>query len=880
MFESRGPLEDSKKPMEQPEWQVAGHDRIQQLGERPLSPMRQTPHHQRSATEDLRRPPIPKLRSRSNTSTSNDISFRGQAASQPSLETSDSYGSRNLNDRRSLPPGGHLRGERSESLRMTLMKKGSRLLLKRQNSQQNLTSLRTVDWSQELDESPYYEKSNPMDGTSPAGTPPVEQGTCPGMVMMKVWLNGGTEAGVRWNISEPFDFQHLTHTEPIQFKKIQEASTDEIASDLCAIRAAQTPRRELRGIRAEHIPRPFSSAGSQAYNFSRPPGTAVPMSRPATPPRSRGPSPTSPQPSSSLSSHKAQVSIDSFTGVSLASQQEPVSPLTPPPRTSSRHCPPDFFTQHQGSPTESDFEASVASEDDEPYDFPIATWNGEFYDFTSPHAVTTPGDAAHVLPPPFQMCRTELSRVVEEDECSDWRSSVTTMTSRSSVADSTLRHPRSPYSARHFTQPMPEPLIEEPEEPECSPTTRSIPMHSTHALIEDTLNDIPYQAPRASVTVKDSDGNWEDLVDWCYEHAAEADSNFDFTRASLAGAEANVPELSHTRPASVPWWSEDTHSNELLSPEQGVKYARCSSVYSSPSSPLRELAFVPDSEPQSAVSGQSSLDSVCEAITPTQSTVELPAKFATDEAKIHAPKSVTSPTPFIPTDLMSQEVYEDLCQEMYTRHSVVDSRNQFYVGHVDGSTISSMSSMSPRRSDGSIVSSMSPRSSRAPLSKSSSQESFWARQHRNSNSGGSLPELVPSRNSREKRDSIAEESAEAFPTLSKDAVNTVGDLQSLPSFRRTPSLVKNVAQKNLLSRVITGVIDDATNAEVPLPLHPALRDRAGSDAAFRDPEPFVPPFARPAAQRMRSASSASSLKNTSPRASRASYGLFPKTSAR
>ena len=624
------------------------------------------------------------------------------------------------------------------------------------------------------------------------------------------------------------------------------------------MRASQVPRRELRGIKAENISRNDLSLAPSPQMSHSPYG-----SRPTTP---RRPSDTSnnlsPTPTYAITRHQPSSSIDSSAQVSLQSQQERESQYILPRRSLLQYSPPEVFTRDdevEESPVESCFEASITSEASAPYDVPIATFNGGAYDFMAPHAVTTPDDAAHLLmPPPFEMVRTELSSVIEEDEHSEGRrSSTMTLTRRPSTADSSLQHLKSVPDTQQSLEHCRDSIAETYRESiQCSPKKQRRSIKIMAPSFDDAVGDVPFTrlSQQFSTTVKDTEGNWEDLVDWCYEHNAEADCNFDFTRAA-----SPTPETSCHTPAIDDGSANAMHPLDRDIYSDHFKTRRSSSVYSIPSGALLPLeTSVPDLEPVSAISTQSSFDGVSEAVTPIQSAMEMipPPSFSLPPSKPNFSKPIGYHSPHVSNDLTSQEIYEDLCQELYTRDC-------YQYGRVDGSTISSAS----------------PRSSRSPISKSSSQESFWVRRHTNNNSAGSLPDLITSRFSRERNEQFPELIAEQT-----SASSTVEEPQLPAARRRSPSsLMKDVAQKNLLSRIQNGCIDDATNAEVPLPLHPALRDRAGSDAAFRDPEVLLPPpFMRPNATRMRSASSAASIKsvNISPRASRASYGLYPQSTAR
>ena len=100
--------------------------------------------HQRSLTEDNKRPPMPQMRSRSNTSTSSsDIPFTRKALSpDPDSSPRDSF---------ERPRGRQTRVERPESFRRTIVSKSSKLFKSRPSSRDNLTSLQPLDWSEEFE---------------------------------------------------------------------------------------------------------------------------------------------------------------------------------------------------------------------------------------------------------------------------------------------------------------------------------------------------------------------------------------------------------------------------------------------------------------------------------------------------------------------------------------------------------------------------------------------------------------------------------------------------------------------------------------------------------------------------------------------------------
>ena len=818
---------------------------MSQLGERPASAMRTTPSHLRNVTEDLRRPSPQSVRGRSNTTTCNDVS----SAARPLLLQSESEGY----DRRSGAFSTYSRTERSASIGRTLKSKASRLL-RRQESNGSL-SLRTIDWSEELDDSPY------QTATSPSMTPrrntrfpgrwsPPDCKPTHAFILLKQRTDFSSVEAVhaiqptgRHNISEPFNFQHLTHTENTQFKRMREVPIDELVSNFSAMRASQAPQQELRGIKAETIarqtirfheplpPLPRSPYSAQSPYPSRPTTPRSPTTHVSTAP------PTPPM------SHNG-----TFSSAGSLAQEEDRNPIYTLSQALPATHSPSQSIQHsstlQDSPVESELGSTVLGETLSPYEFPPPALDGSFYIPTAPHAMTTPDDVAHVLyPPPFEMVRTELTRVIEEDERSDRRSSTVSLTKRPSTADSSLRHVKSFPSTRQPTGHARNSSVESYQQNiQCSPKKQRRSIQIIQPSFDDVIGDVPYQrlshCPPAPMM--DTEADWENIIDWCYDLNAEADCNFDFARAA-----SPIPNYDHkaevidvnVSPPVCPS-PVDTITVQGSTPVKEEK--RSSSVYSA--SPQRLLVplqtALPELEPYSAVSSQSSFDSVSEATTPATSISELPPRCAVPNVNTNFSKPVaTANQPCISSELTCTDMYEDLCQETYVRDS-----------------------WSYCRPEGSAISS---RSSRSPISKSSSQESFW-RRSRNFNhaSQSSLPDLVPSRLSRERPDQGQEQAADSATT------------EDTASHRRSPSsLMKDVAQKNLLWKLQNNAPDDATNAHPLLPPQSAQRESALRDGEY----PFVPPrmSSMPTA-RQRSATVVSAVKpvNISPRASRASYGLY------
>jgi len=674
---------------------------------------------------------------------------------------------------------------------------------------------------------------------------------------MKLTLQ--TDASPRYNISEPFNFQHLTHTTPQHVERIQRTNHEDLVSEFSAIRAAQAPRRELRGIKAMDIQQGIYFSKASASDTSSQPQTGYSTSTPGSPAHER----------SRIGSHSNEASVparnltnkrskENFSQPSPSYHTAQSSPTSPPPRSSSRNKVPDFFTFHQESPTCGPFEPDISIEESEPFEYFPAAWKNGAYDSSLPHAVTTPDDTAHsIRPPPFSLIRTELAGVPEEDEISEGkRSSLTTSIVRSATPPS-IRHaksfPSTKSSLARWSGAPPHPAGEDNEQ---------LPRQLTKSVcllepdMEEYKEEVPVR-PRTSRRISlRKEESWEDVIDYCYEHQAEADCNFDWELASHFGEPNTALASSVGRSADSGTNNFDYATNTNVANDTLVDGEIGSGQYSSANLPSALVSLqhsLPDLQSPTPGSVESSFSSISEAVTPLPVESTVRRKASTSNSKGWS-TSVPSAPFVMPEDSTPEYVFDDFYQKMLASHAACNPQLSLQTGLVDGSTISN-----------------SPRSSRSPISKSNSQESFWHSQvgaapgrHRNTGSVGSLPELIQCR-SVDKSD-VVDHTAEQNAVI--DASDTPADSSR---HQRSPSLAKDVALKSMLSKVMTAEGREVLDAQ--LPLHPAFRDRACSDTPALPPPP-QPPIAR----RMRSPSSASNL--SSRRTSRASYSLFPSNAIR
>ncbi|CAF9904432.1 hypothetical protein IMSHALPRED_000052 [Imshaugia aleurites] len=845
---------------------VVDHSNVQDMGQRPFPAMPQSAHHQRAKTEGARRPSL-QLRLRSNSSAPSYSRPQDRDDLSPAKLSSDRRTPHSLLDRRSFSGGSlHTRGDSLDSFApKAWMAKGSRFL-KRQNSKQELTSLRTLDWVEEASEDARVQHL-------------LYQSSPPRLTHSRVRSTGDPNAVRRLNISKPFNFHHVTHTQAHHVQKLETADPNDLASEFFALRASQASQPELRGIKARDIQRE-----DLPQDALLPDSPSQPRDYPTTSP-----------------SRFESYGQDTPYGVTFPENLGPIATY----RT------PDIFTFHDESPSDTSFESTVPTDSPEPLDYSIGTWNNGYYDLSSPHAVTTDDGADWNRQVPFAMVKTELAPVEEDDE-RDEHENLAFAYHRAPKPDPPGRRYKNPFQRNMFpfredlqcerAQTMP-PAQESP----CRLSDRLLPAEEdvldsvhTHRMsqikisepcVEDPLDDIstrPRFSRPLSVGPNDMEGFWDmasDAINCSYALGAEGDSNFDWLRSSVHEEDVTPHttddiQTDATDKAFNPPKGKPQHASP--SPTRHAA-KRSSSVYSSTSPFVLPLQTFPSKQdpplagsaepPVSSIPGAVNLNAAPDSTMVTRiSSAEPSVSSIPGVVTLNAVPESTMftrispvnckewgglPTYILSNDSESQTIQDDpyLYHQTYTSDYSQDAPLQLHhVGRIDGSTISN-----------------SPRSSRSPISKSSSQESFWytqaasnARRPRNAGSIGSLPESMSKKNSRERFDSAVDQLTDSLPNLTSSDLPP--DSQQIMTAQRRPTPQWAIdAVQNVLSKV--------RSTEEPMPLLSASRDRAISDVTPPAQDSSMPPPAQPApGRRTRSGSSTSS---SSARGSRGSYSIFP-----
>lgn len=666
-------------------------------------------------------------------------------------------------------------------------------------------------------------------------------------------------------ISEPFDFHHVTHTNSRQFPALGGVSDNELVTEFSAIRASQKPRAELKGIRADHLHfKNFSSEDLQQTESTLSSADSKAHS-PVTPPRSRNASRNSNTPPGAQDMRLSR-SIENFSRPNPRFSKSAISPIAPPPRTSSRAaCSspiPDTSCQAIDAilglnPTVPELSYSSAEQSPSGPD--------SFDDMIDTSevgaAVTTLDDSARQLrPSPLGSHPSELADVPEEDEASFWQGSPG-RSSRPSTGRSSLRHAQSfPTTRMSYDRSMPSTRQSSQAIGHPPPGLEDLPFPKFDAEMSPRSIRGATAVKRFSIGLKpiDVDG-WENDIDYSYEHAAESNCNFDWDRKSVDEEDGAGGYHTPNEVPNAPQATDDEPTNadfELISFFPGAfRPAQLDAA---------RLA-VPELEPTSALSAST----VTEVITPIHPP-DSPKVF--DQTRTFMGSDYFKPNPslLISSNFEPDMLREAMYEELLSGGDQNDHHFPFYAPAQE---------TEPSQS-------VSPRSSRSPISKCNSQESIMlsraasvVRKHRSSNSTCSLPELVHSVHcSRENMDhEIKHRSAEPLSTP-----NFSGPT---PPHRRTKSLAKEMAHQSVLKKTTSGDDNKITEAEAPVAptvvATPALaaRDRAKSvsDVSVkRASSPMLNATGPAFATRMRSASAARGSGHGS-RRSRASYSLFPSS---
>lgn len=520
---------------------------------------------------------------------------------------------------------------------------------------------------------------------------------------------GEIEENARPSISEPYNFQHVTHTRQDHLPNMERSSRMDLASNFTAMRESQIPAiGKLKGIKTTNLQSThFENFSSEDVNEEQ--------QRPMTSPQKhRTMERKSIIPQQRRLSHAK--SHDSLRQTPPRPPRSPISnecPIMPPPRTSSRTVSvllEDFATSSLSRP-QSTFRAPKAFHlpnipaqrimERREWDESVPAANGQRSPEVSQWPLPTP--------PPLDLSTDHfpLTEVSEEEEGGE-----RVQTSRQSI-----RHSKSVPEFR-YTE-------DRPKTPNTGSTLKQ------DAAFESTIG-VAVSPKRFSLVVAHE--SWEDDIDYCYEHEAEADCEYDWDRCSLEESRDTTASSSICPSMSS---SQQLPPQQLALPEKQSQFR--------PSLLVPSALDIPELSPISAISRST-------ATSPNPQTPLHPTRPAHLRSSSHASSFkeshgfTLSPSFLIPKDFsqhMDDETHYLLTNDTttivppydeYSHPSPVDARSS-----TTSSFRSSGQSMALSRISGSTTSTKSTAQSSTRSVYDSSDFNAIGLSH---NSASSLPELV------------------------------------------------------------------------------------------------------------------------------------------
>ncbi|KAI9746660.1 MAG: hypothetical protein M1818_000374 [Claussenomyces sp. TS43310] len=321
-----------------------------------------------------------------------------------------------------------------------------------------------------------------------------------------------SEASRRRAISGPFNFQHVTHTQQDHLPNLARASRSDLLLEFSAMRASQAPTHgQLKGIRTQNLPQEAWSEYDSRYlgqtRDCRP--RTSPQRSPEVPPKSP------PQARRHLAHAQSHDLLRSPPPRPARSPLNDHQVIVPPPRTSSRGASmlwdqynPLATTRLERPLTSAGFRKPKAFHLPISPPLPITrSDNAEDY-FVQPTRSSPKSPEPESWPLASPIENPQLADVPEEEE--------NRRRSRASPSSLDRRVSRSVPDFQH-----------RPETPLTASTIR-------HGDSQDDSSIGMAMSP-PSHSVGDAHQSWEDDIDYCYEHQADADFEYEWCRESMDG---------------------------------------------------------------------------------------------------------------------------------------------------------------------------------------------------------------------------------------------------------------------------------------------------------------------------------------------------------
>ena len=797
-------------------------------------------------------------------------------------------------DARSTSEPTQLPLERSENLARSLLSKSS-LFLRRKNSKAALTSFHAIEWDEVQDNrtgSKYVQEPTKRRSSKHGRLTPISYGM-QGMLPQSssnMALTHSIETMLKKSISEPYDFQHLTHTSESHAKALQTAtkkSHNELVTEFSAMRASQSARKELNGIKAESI------AGgrtlSRQNSFSRDTSiVAVHRRAPSTPaheselnlsPKSRDATRVSSVRPKGL---RISQSVDNFSRINPRSFSSPSPPHSPPPRRSSRHAfnmPLDAIGKSL-SPSKSNpiivKEGILITRHDISRRASVENYTSllDQHDPSSVgNAVSTPDNSACILRPQLSSSSIALADVPEEEEMNE--ATRQSMQGLGLMMASAHRGRKTSTSGDMDSDALPKPGGE-PELASPSPEAANAESRpSSNASVTSTTRSSTATQTDTTMTTSFSD-NWEDDIDYCYEHAAEADCAFDWDRMSRdeeRRASASDQIIDEIIDSAASGFHQAENEASYMSSVTGSQLNLLQSTDPQPYvyTYLDPSHIKASSQTRSPLSSNASTIFASEALTPSEAASSPNVMRFSRRYERESGIFPTSPS------LLTLQDYE---------RRIAEDSSYSTKGPCEGceamDSVTDLPLYEPRFPLNSLSGEESSCSSANPLSKCNSRESLrnfmrtrsHESLHGNTSSIGSLPELVHSGYTSSRESFATREISTKFSkaSLRVDTADLPSTAASMPE-DVSPLTATPGPEQSLASQVQSALRDRSLSDSSRIVVEPGKLS-SGFNSGSATPSTANKSFAG----RMRSASTATTASGMTKK-SRASYSLFPAVPA-
>lgn len=358
-------------------------------------------------------------------------------------------------------------------------------------------------------------------------------------------------------------------------------------------------------------------------------------------------------------------------------------------------------------------------------------------------------------------------------------------------------------------------------------------------LPEDASSTGSRVSRRITKDPNDDDACWQDDIDYCYQLEAEADCDFEWDRVSgentLTKPSVKPPPRESGESLSKAYQKLESFQKDQGASDTGLVHRAGSQHLPRLQTSLPELDF------SAASSAKSSMASLCGPITPGQLPSPRKAKPIIQQSKS--------------SDTLNLDLSYD-CDQPWSQEDLQKVPNwdhamdfNYPFNNLSLSGCSARTSLRNRRP--------APSTHHSADNVTQATSSSTVRTRRNTNSSGSFPELVCSKNYRQQANVVAEQIADRIAALSvTDATAVLSNLHR--------STRKNAALHSILKKDTRNSSDEASyrrNESVP-----------ASECGSQEEPLSVGSLA----SRLRSTSVASSVSGSSSmRSSRISYSLFP-----